>query len=125
MTARAVLVALGAFMALGLAARAMAAGPLDGAYALTGGGGGTATVNMFMVVLQTDNTVVVVVLDPVDSSWTFGSGTLNVNQQVEGVLFFGDRFEAGQFQVRFQGASVTATITLYEFAVAFSGTKIF
>ena len=125
MTARAVLVALGAFMALGLAARAMAAGPLDGAYALTGGGGGTATVNMFMVVLQTDNTVVVVVLDPVDSSWTFGSGTLNVNQQVEGVLFFGDRFEAGQFQVRFQGASVTATITLYEFAVAFGGTKIF
>ena len=125
MTARQSLVALAMVAAIGLASPAIAAGPLDGAYALTGGGGGTATVTMFMAVLQTDNTVVVVVLDPQDSSWTFGSGTLNANQQVDGVLFFGDVFEAGSFQVRFQGASVTATITLYEFAVAFTGTKIF
>ena len=125
MTARAVLVALGAFLVFGLAGPAMGAGPLDGAYALTGGGGTTATVTMFMVVLQTDSTVVVAVLDPQDSSWTFGSGTLSAGQQVAGTLFFGDVFEAGSFQVRFQGTSVTATITLYEFPVAFSGTKIF
>ena len=125
MTARRSLVALVALAAIGLASPAIAAGPLDGAYALTGGGGTTATVNMFMVVLQNDTTVVVVVLDPLDSSWTFGSGQLNANQQVQGTLFFGDVFEAGQFQVRFQGSSVTATITLYEFPVAFTGTKIF
>ncbi len=125
MMARDLLVALVVLAALGLAGPAMAAGPLDGAYALTGGGGETATVTMFMVVLQNDTTVVVAVLDPLDSSWTFGSGTLNASQQVAGTLFFGDVLEAGSFQVRFQGSSVNATITLYEFPIAFTGAKIF
>ena len=125
MTAPRSVVALVVLVAVGLAGPALAAG-LDGAYGLIAATGGLGTgFDMFLVVLQTDNTVVVAVLDPLDSSWTFGSGTLNAAQQVEGVLFFGDVLEAGRFQVRFQGASVTATITLYEFAVTYSGNKIF
>jgi hypothetical protein len=125
MTARRSLVALVLLAVAGLAGPAMAVGPLDGAYALTGGGGGVATVEMFLLVVQNGSTVVVVVLDPLDSSWTFGSGTLNGDQQVEGLLFFGDFLETGQFRVRFQGTNVTGTITLYEFPIGFSGTKIF
>jgi len=119
------LVALMLLAVAGLAQPAMAAGPLDGAYALTASSAGAADVDLFLLVLQNESTVVVVVLDPLDSSWTFGSGTLNADQQVEGALHFGDFLEAGTFGVRFQGAGVTGTITLYELPLSVTGTKIF
>ncbi len=119
------LAALVLLVVAGLALPATAAGPLDGAYALSGSSAGAAGSDLFMLVLQNDSTIVVVVLDPLDSSWTFGAGTLNADQQVEGALHFGDFLEAGTFRVRFQGVSVTGTITLYEFPLSVTGTKIF
>ena len=119
------LVALVVLVAVGLAGPALAAGPLDGAYALTASSAGAAGNDLFMVVLQNESTVVLLILDPLDSSWTFGAGTLDANQQVEGALHFGDFLEAGTFRVRFQGGTVTGTITLYEFPQFITGTKIF
>jgi hypothetical protein len=119
------LTALVLLAVVGLALPAAAAGPLDGAYAVTASSAGAAGNDLFMVVLQNDSTIVILVLDPLDSSWTFGVGTLDANQQVEGALNFGDFLAAGTFQVQFQGATVTGTITLYEFPQSITGTKIF
>ena len=107
----------------------LAAGPLDGAYSLRDAED-AASVAMFLVVLQTDNTAVVVVLDPLDSSWTFGSGRVDADQQVEGPLLFGDSLfgdslEAGHFRLRFQDSNVTGTIELFETSLGIKGTKIF
>ena len=119
------LVALVLLAVAGLALPAMAAGPLDGAYALTATSAGAAGNDLFMVVLQSESTLVILFLDPLDSSWTFGAGTLNADQQVEGALNFGDFLEAGTFRIRFQGGTVTGTITLYAFPQSVTGTKIF
>jgi hypothetical protein len=119
------LVALVLLAVVGLALPATAAGPLDGAYALTASSAGAAGNDLFMVVLQNDSTLVILVLDPLDSSWTFGVGTLDADQQVAGTLNFGDSLGAGTFQIRFQGGTVTGTITLYEFAQSVTGTKLF
>jgi hypothetical protein len=110
---------------VGVSSPTMAAGPLDGAYSVTGGAEGAASVAMFLVVLQTGSTAVVAVLDPLDSSWTFGSGTLNADQEVDGLLLFGDVLEAGQFRLRFQDSNVTGTIKLFETSLEINGTKVF
>ena len=119
------LVALLLLAVAGLALPATAAGPLDGAYALTASSAGAAGNDLFMVVLQNESTVVILILDPLDSSWTFGVGTLDADGQAEGALSFGDFLEAGAFRIRFQGGTVTGTITLYQFAQSVAGTKIF
>ena len=125
MTAPRSLPALVMLVLVALAGPAMAAGALDGAYALTGGGGSVASLEMFVLVIQNGGTVLLVVLDPVDSSWTFGTGTLNADQQVEGLLYFSDVLEAGEFRMRFQGPNVTGAMKLFEFSFGFTGTKLF
>jgi hypothetical protein len=119
------LIALALLALVSLPAPAAADGPLDGAYLLSASAPGAASNDLFMVVLQNDTTVVLLVLDPLDSSWTFGVGTLDANGQVQGTLSFGDAFAGGSFRVRFQGGTVTGTVTLYEFTQSIAGSKIF
>ena len=119
------LVALVLLAVAGLAGPATAAGPLDGAYALTASSAGAAGNDLFMMVSQNESTVVILILDPLDSSCTFGVGTLDADGQAQGALSFGDFLGAGTFQIRFQGGTVTGTITLYQFPQSVTGNKIF
>jgi len=64
-------------------------------------------------------------LDPT-GFWSYGFGTLNAEQHVAGPIIDPfDGAEAGQFDLRFQGSTVTGTITLFEFPFTVSGGKFF
>ena len=112
-------------LVVGVASLAMAAGPLDGFYVLTLSGEGIDPFTLVLTVAQNGQQIVVLLLDPPASSWLYGLGELNAEQQVQGPLFFGDGLNAGQFSVRFQGPSVTGTATLFEAQLSLSGNKAF
>ena len=124
MTARRLAV-LAALALLGVAGLAVAAGPLDGVYVVTGTGTGMDPVTFALMVTQTGTRIGVALLDPLDNSWTYLIGPLDADQRVDGPLLFGDGLQAGSLSVRFQGADVTGTVTLFEVRYDVSGSKLF
>lgn len=125
MTTARLLAALVLLAVVGVAGPAPAVGELDGVYFLTVTGPSSDPVTLVLLVTQSGQEIVIVVLDPLDSSWFFLFGGLNADQQVTGPLFFGDGLEAGALTAHFQGPAVTGTITLFAAESAFSGSKVF
>ena len=124
MTARRLAV-LAALALLGVAGLAVAAGPLDGVYVVTGTGPDMDPVTFALMVTQTGTQIGIAVLDPLDSSWTYLIGGLDADQRVDGPLLFGDGLQAGSLSVRFQGSDITGTVTLFEVQYNVNGNKIF
>lgn len=125
MTARQSLAALVVVALLGVAGFATAAGPLDGAYVVTGTGTDMDPVTFALMVTQNGTQIGIALLDPLDSSWTYLIGGLDADQRVDGPLLFGDGLQAGSLSVRFQGSDVTGTVTLFEVQYDVNGSKVF
>ncbi len=124
MMGRSALAAALLLAALCVAAPAHAAGPLDGAYVLTGTGPDMDPVTLALMVTQNGPQIGVALLDPLDSSWTYLVAGLSADQRVEGPLLFGDGLQAGTLSLRFQGSTVVGTVTLFEVEFAVTGSKI-
>ena len=124
MTARRSLAALVALAVLGVASLAMAAGPFDGAYVVTGTGTDMDPVTFALMVTQNGTQIGIALLDPLDSSWTYLIGVLGADQRVAGPLLFGDGLQAGSLSVRFQDSDVTGTVTLFEVQFDVNGSKV-
>lgn len=101
-------VALATLLILPMAA--VAAGPLDGSYSLAAEGGFYPP--DYLVVLQNDATIGLVLLNTVYQLWTYGVGTLSGNHAT-GNVFNPDQEIAGTFDLTF-GAEGTFTGTLYD-----------
>ena len=112
-------------LVLGLAGLAMAAGDLDGFYFLTMSAANIDPFTLVLSVTHNGQQIVVLFLDPLDSSVVYGLGVLTAEQQAAGPLFFGDGLDAGAFSVRLQGPTATGTATLFEVQFSFSGSKAF
>ncbi len=110
---------------LGATGLAAAVDTLDGAYLVTATGTDMDPVTLVFVVRQNDAQIGIAVLDPLDSSWTYLVAPLSADQRVDGPLLFGDGLQAGDLSVRFQGSSVTGTVTLFDVQFDVRGTRSF
>lgn len=109
------------------AAPTWAFGPLDGSYAAT------VTIpsvpdlepfTIYVVVLQNDNQFGMALLDET-GFWTYGFGTLDAENHVTGPIidpYYGD---SGQFDLRFQGGTVTGSFSYFDETATLSGEKFF
>jgi hypothetical protein len=124
--------ALGLLLALALVAAAArtaeAVGPLDGSYpvTITITGEDIDPFLWYVVVLQRNNTEFgMALLDPETAYWYYGFGPLDGNLHVAGPILDPQGTQLGQFDLQFQGSTLTGSLTLYDIPFTLKGDKFF
>jgi hypothetical protein len=103
-----------------------AAGPLDGAYALTMTGQEGEAFTVYLVVLQNDAQIALAVLEPRFFQWFYGFAALDAQQHVSGALLAPDSTDFGLFDLAFlAGGRVTGTMTFMDVLLTVIGGKFF
>lgn len=126
MTSRRLLVLLLSLALVAVAGPAGAVGPLDGSYQITVTGEDVEPISLFLVVLQNDKQFGMALLDPTFPFWFYGFGTLDDQNHVTGPIIDPfDGTEYGQFNLRFEGTTVTGTISQFDVPFNVSGSKFF
>ena len=102
--------------------RALAVGPLDGAYSVVQSNPTYGTFLTYIVVIQNGSTIGFASLDPSDGTWTYGFGTLS-GSQVTGTLFRVDGTAYGTFLVTVTGTTFSGTFVESGIPFTCSGSK--
>ena len=117
-------VAIGMLMLLAAAAPALAAGPLDGAYAIVESAPGSSDLQTTLVVLQEGTALGLALLFP-EGFWVFGSGTLSPSNQIQGSLFEANGSAYGSFNLTIANGQVNGTIEEQGTTYSAAGPRIF